>query len=132
MKGHNEPRPADDVGAAPRCLTADEPGRGQRTGVKVALVHIQPHAVQLLLQLLRRPLGGVGEEQEILLLPIQPLHKLLHPRQQTVPMIDHTVHVADKALLLSQFLHGSCSFLNWPFSTLILYLAVGHNPSTLL
>ena len=50
----------------------------------------------------------------------------------TVPVIDHTVHVADKALLLSQFLHGSCSFLNWPFSTLILYLAVGHNPSTLL
>ena len=32
-------------------LAADEPGRGQGAGVKVALVHVQAHAPELLLQL---------------------------------------------------------------------------------
>ena len=68
----------------------------------MALVHIQTHAAQLLLQFLRRALRRVRQEQEVLVLPIEPVDKFLDARQKPVPVIDHAVHVADEAVLRAQ------------------------------
>ena len=48
---------------------------------------------------------------------IQPRDKFLDARQQTVAVIDHTVHIADKTGSPSEFFHNSFSF---PFIFLII------------
>ena len=102
------------IGAAPRGLAVQEVRRGQGAGIKVGLVHIQPHPGQLLLELLGGVLAGVGEEQVIFLLLRQPLDEFPHARQDLVPVVDHAVHVADEALLLSQLFHGPLLSLQGP------------------
>ena len=106
VQGVGNPVLAHHVGAASRGLAVQEVGRGQGTGVKVGLVHVQPHPGQLLLELLGGVLAGVREEQEVFLFLRQPVNEFLHAGQNLVSMIDHAVHVADKALLFSQLIHG--------------------------
>ena len=60
--------------------------------------NLQPHARQLLLQLERRALGRVGQEQKALFFLLQPFDKLGHAFEQPVAVIDDTVHIAYKAL----------------------------------
>ena len=102
VKRHDKPCAANDIRAASGRLRADEPRRGQCASVEVALVHIQTHAAQLLLQFLRRALRRVRQEQEVLVLPIEPVDKFLDARQKAVAVIDHAVHVADEAVLRAQ------------------------------
>ena len=66
------------------------------------LADLQTHACQLLLQLKRRTLGGVGQEKEALVLALQPVHKFGYTGQQTVAVIDNTVHIANEAFLLAK------------------------------
>ena len=73
----------------------------------MALIHIQSHTRQLLLQLLRRALRRVGQKQEVLVFPVQPVDKFLDSRQQPVSVVDHAVHIADEALLGAQRLKSA-------------------------
>ena len=69
-----------------------------RTGlIVVFLLHVHAEATHLLLQFLPAPLARVGEKEEFLVLPAQPVDELGHPRQQPVTVIDDTVHVADES-----------------------------------
>ena len=95
-------RRADDKGGAAGGLAAEEVGGGQGAGVEVLLAHVQAHAHQLLAQLLGGALAGVGEEEKLLVLLIEPGDELLHAGQQLVAAVDHAVHVADEALLAPQ------------------------------
>ena len=54
------------------------------------------------MQLARRALAAVGQKQKPLVFLAQPGHKFLHARQQHVAVIDHAVHIADKALLFGK------------------------------
>ncbi|MPN29145.1 hypothetical protein SDC9_176596 [bioreactor metagenome] len=62
VEGVKQPRRADDIGAAARRLRANEIRRCQCAGVEVALVHLQPHAREFNLQLLRRLAAGVRQK----------------------------------------------------------------------
>ena len=66
------------------------------------LTDLQTHAGQLLLQLERRTLGGVGQEKEALVFTLQPVYKFRYTGQQTVAVIDNTVHIANEALLVAK------------------------------
>lgn len=63
---------------------------------------LQAHAGELLLKLKRRALGGVGQEEKALVLLLKPRNELRYAGQQTVAVIDNTVRIADKALLLAE------------------------------
>ena len=125
----------DDKGPGPGLLVGHKLRRGQGTGVEVLLVNVQPHPGEFCLELplglvysfkvlskellvnvqphpgefcLELPLGlgaVVGEEEELLLLGIEPVHKLPDPREQTVAVVDDAVHVTDEPFLLEQCFH---------------------------
>ena len=98
VQGVVQPGLPDDIGLGPRHLGGDELRRGQSAGIEVLLVHLQPHAGELVLQLPGSLAAVVGQKQKFLFLPVQPLHKLLGAGQQTVPVIDHAVHIIDHAV----------------------------------
>ena len=104
---------ADDICGCVRLLARDEARRGERRGIEVLLADLQTHACQLLLQLERRTLGGVGQEQKALVFPLKPRNEVRYARKETVAVIDDTVHIADKAFLFAQkfqiFSHSACS-----------------------
>ena len=91
----------DHEGPCPGHLLGHEPGGGQGTGVKMLLVNIQTHVGQLLLKLTRGLAGAVGQEEELLPLPLEPCHELVDTGQDAVAMVDDTVHIADEAFLIS-------------------------------
>ena len=78
----------------------------------MALVHLQPHALELLLELLGGAFGGIGEEEEIFIFLVQPIHKFLHPGQKPVSVVDDAVHIADEAFVLPQCFHRILSFVS--------------------
>ena len=80
---------------------------GQGAGVEVLLRHVQAHAGQLLVKLPRRRAAVVGQEQVVLVLLMEPADKFLHPRQNSVAVVDHAVHIADKALFLVEIEYRS-------------------------
>ena len=61
---------------------------------------VQSHAVQFLFQFTRCVAAVVGQEEIGFLLILQPFYKLLHPRQNDVPVVDHSVHITDEAFFL--------------------------------
>ena len=67
----------------------------------MALIHLQPHAEELLLQLLGGAGAGIGKEQKLLILPVQPVHKPADAGQQAVSVVDDAVHIADKSFSAS-------------------------------
>ena len=93
---------ADNIGAAAGSLRMNEFGCGLGAGVEMAFINLQSQTQQLLLQLLRTALAGVGQEQKAFLLLIQPADELLDTGQQTVAVIDNAVHIADVALFTAQ------------------------------
>ena len=93
---------ADDIGGSAGLLAGDELRGRERGGVKMLLADLKPHARQLLLELERRALGRVGQEKEALVFLLEPFHKFRHTLEQTVAVIDDTVHIADKALFRAQ------------------------------
>ena len=93
---------ADNIGAAAGSLRMNEFGCGLGAGVEMAFVNLQSQTQQLLLQLLRTALAGVGQEQKAFLLLIQPADEFLDTGQQTVAVIDNAVHIADVALFAAQ------------------------------
>ena len=93
-----KPRRADHERGAARRLLFEKCGGGQRAGIEMLLADVQPHALQLLPQLLGRPLRRVGQEQKPLVVFVQPVDELRHTRQQLVAEVDDAVHIADKAL----------------------------------
>ena len=93
-----KPRRADHERGAARRLLFEKCGGGQRAGIEMLLADVQTHALQLLPQLLGRPLRRVGQEQKPLVVFVQPVDELRHTRQQLVAEVDDAVHIADKAL----------------------------------
>ena len=65
----------------------------------MVLRHIQAQPGQLLLQFPGGIAAVVGQEQELLLLVLEPLDKLRHPGQHPVTVVDDTVHIADETAL---------------------------------
>ena len=115
VQGIQKSRLANDKGRAPWGLGLEEGRRCKSTGIKMLLRHIQPHPGKLLPQLFGGHAAVVGQEQIFLVLPLQPLDKFRSPRQDPVPMVQNTIHIANKALLgLKINLHSS-------FSPLTLY-----------
>ena len=102
VQGAHQAGFADDVGASSGTLLLEECRRAQRAGIEVLLVHLQPQPLQLLLQFLGRTLAGIGQKQELLVLPLQKINKLPHAGQKQVAVIDHAVHIADEALLFAK------------------------------
>ena len=98
----NQTGRADHIRGCVRLLAGDKLCRSQRGSVEMLLTDLQTHAGQLLLQLERRTLGGVGQKEEALVLTLQPVYKFRYTGQQTVAVIDNTVHIADEAFLLSK------------------------------
>jgi len=50
---------------------------------------------------------------------MEPLNKLLHAGEDSVPVVDHTVHIADKAFFLikingTELFHNDTTFLLSP------------------
>ncbi len=84
---------------------AEKLGGGQSAGVEVALVHIQPHASQLLLELLGGAAAGIGQEEKLLIFAVEPVHEFLYAGKQTVSVVDDTVHITDETLFVSELLH---------------------------
>ena len=72
------------------------------------LRYIQPHTGQFLIQLPGRVTAVIGQEQIFLPLVIEPLDKLRHTGQDTVSMVDDTVHITDKALFLVKINRSKC------------------------
>ena len=72
---------------------------GQGAGVEVVLRHVQAQTGQLLMELPGGVAAVVGQEQELLLLVVEPLDKLCHAGQDPVAVIDDAVHIADEAAL---------------------------------
>ena len=66
----------------------------------VAVEHIKAHAGQLLVQLPGRIAAVVGKKEIFLVLIMQPLNELRHPRQNAVAVVDDAVHIADEAFFL--------------------------------
>ena len=93
---------ADHIGRAAGRLPIQKVCGRERTCVKVRLIDLKPHALQFLLQLLRRVLARICEKQKVLVLAKHPLHKFPHARQNPVAVINHAVHVADKSLFIPQ------------------------------
>ena len=62
--------------------------------------NIQPHPRQLLAQLPGGKAAVVGQKQILFSLIMEPPDKLRGPRQDMVSVIDHAVHIANKALFL--------------------------------
>ena len=93
---------ADNIGAAAGSLRMDEFGCGLGAGVEMAFINLQSQTQQLLLQLLRTALAGIGQEQKAFLLLIQPADEFLDTGQQTVAVINNAVHIADIALFTAQ------------------------------
>ena len=108
----DQPRLADDVGAAVWMLGCQEAGRGQCAGIEVGRLHLDAEAVEFFLELARGLLAAVGQKQKFLAFFLEPLHKSLRPGQQSVPVVDDPVHVADKPPLFPQKIqiHGWCPF----------------------
>ena len=105
MQRHDEPCAADDVRAASGRLRAYEARGGKGARVEMTLVHLKPHAPQLLLKLLGRALGGIGEEEKVLVLTVQPIDEFFHSGQQPVAVIYHAVHIADETFFASELFH---------------------------
>ena len=53
--------------------------------------------------------SGTGEEKKVLFIFRQPVHEFFYSRQQTVSMIDDTVHVADESFFIPQCFHNIVS-----------------------
>ena len=104
MQRHDEPCAADDVRAASGRLRAYEARGGKGARVEMTLVHLKPHAPQLLLKLLGRALRGIGEEEKVLVLTVQPIDEFFHSGQQPVAVVNNTVHIAYKAFFVSDFI----------------------------
>ena len=100
VEGVEQTRLADGEHGAARRLLLQEGGGGQRTGVEMLLRHVQSHPCQLLVQLPGRVAAVVGEKEILLVLLVQPVDELRHARQNTIAVVDHTVHIADEALFL--------------------------------
>lgn len=94
------------VGRGFRVLGSNKAGGCLGAGVKMAFVHIQAHPAQFLLQFHGGAPAGVGEEQKLLVLPVEPFHKLLGAGEQPVAVVDDAVHINDKSLFLSQLFHA--------------------------
>ena len=77
VQGVVQPGLPDDIGLGPRHLRGDKLRRGQGAGIEVLLIHLQPHAGELVLQLPGGLAAVVGQKQKLFLLPVQPLHELL-------------------------------------------------------
>ena len=105
IQGIEQPRFANGVHRAARCLLLQESSRGQGAGVKMLLRHIQPHASQLLLKFSGGGAAVVGQKQKFLLLPVEPVDELRNPGQDTVAVVDHAIHIADKTFLLFKLNH---------------------------
>ena len=76
-------------------LLTDEFCRRHRARVKMALIDVQSHRLQLQLQLQRRLSAVVGQKQELLPLALQPIHELLDAGQQSAAPVDDTIHITD-------------------------------------
>ena len=98
----NQTGRTDNIRRCVRLLAGDKLRGSQRGSVEMLLADLQTHAGQLLLQLKRRTLGGVGQEKEALVFTLQPVYKFRYTGQQTVAVIDNTVHIANEALLVAK------------------------------
>ena len=100
-----KPRLADGKDRAARRLIAQEGRRRKRARIEVLLRHVKPQAFKLLVQFARRIAAVVRQEEVFLVLIVQPLDKLRHPRQHAVAVVDDAVHIADKAFFLVKVDH---------------------------
>ena len=122
IQGIEQARLTDGEHGAARSLFLEKRRRGQGAGVEMLLRHIQSHAGQLLIQLPGRIAAVIGEEEIFLLLLVEPLDKLGHPGQDTVAVIDHTVHITDETLFFVEIYfigclkHSANSFLIFRYS----------------
>ena len=64
---------------------------------------VQAQTLQLHFQLTRAAFAGICEKQIAFFVLIQPVYKFLHAFDQTVSLIDHTVHIAQEAPFGPQF-----------------------------
>ncbi len=101
---------AENVGAAAGGLRVEKVRRCEGARVKMRLVDLKAHARELLLQLEGRVLAGVREEEIALVVLLHPVEKFRHAGQNFVAVIDDTVHIADKALLLKKLFHKRTLF----------------------
>ena len=82
---------------SPGLLPAEEFRGRQRQGVERGFIDRDSHLLELVLQLARRPLAIVGQEQELVPPRLEPLHEFERAGDQPAAMVDHSVHVIDIA-----------------------------------
>ena len=103
-------RLTNDIGGAARLLAGEEGRGGHGTGVEVVGSDLQAHPLQLHTQLLRGLFRAVGEEDELLVVLKKPADEFVNTGQDLVAVIDHAVHVADKAIFFQNVFHNTPYF----------------------
>ena len=54
---------------------------------------------------------SLRQKQKLLIFFLKPAHKILYTLQQTISVVDDPVHIADEAVLFSNFIHVHGKFL---------------------
>ena len=80
------------------------------------LRYIEPHSLKLLIKLTGRIAAVVCQKQILFILIMQPLNEFRHSRQDSVAVIDYTVHIANKAFFLVKINFTGCNIHN-PYSS---------------
>ena len=66
---------------------------------------VDAHARELVVEVLGRFVARIGEEEELLPVRFEPFDEFLGAGEQTVPMVDDAVHVADEAAFAAKLFH---------------------------
>ena len=70
--------------------------RRQSAGIEMSLIDLNAETGKFLRQFARRPLTGVGQEEKLLLVFVQPVYEVGRPRQKFIAVVDHSVHIGNE------------------------------------
>ena len=76
--------------------------------MKRRLLDGDSHLLELVLQIARRPLTVVGQEEELVPPRLELLHEIKSTLNQPAAVVDHAVHVAHVAHRHDRWLQGEC------------------------
>ena len=96
IQGIDQAMGPDDVSRTAWSLGFQEMSRRQGARIKMTFLDIQSHRLKLFAKFQRGPFARIGKEQKLLLFFLEPVHKILYPRNQGAALVDNTVHITDK------------------------------------
>jgi hypothetical protein len=88
-------------------LAGQERGRREGTGVEMIFAHVEAEAFEFVVEVAWGAFAAIGEEEEFLLFRVEPIDKFNDARQKLVAVIDHAIHVADKATFSADIVESS-------------------------